>query len=183
MSETAKYLSKQELKRFFASIKSPRDRAIFHLSYFRGLRASEVGRLPMSALKLREKRLFIRRLKGSAAAEFLLSDNEVRYLKAYLAERGTSPGPIFLSRRGLGISRQQLDLLIKKYCAEAGIDRAKAHMHVLKHSIATHLLQSGVHLLHVQRLLGHKKLSSTEYYLHLTDNEVDEVAAQFYAGW
>jgi len=183
MSEAAKYLTKEELKRLFKVIKTPRDRAIFHVAYFRGLRASEVGKLQLASLKLGAKRLFVRRGKGSLAAEFLLSDIEVKLLRAWIKERGLDPGPIFLSNRGKGISRQQIYVLTSKYCDQAGIAKEKAHPHVLKHSLGTHLLQGGMPLLKVKHLLGHKKLSSTEHYLHLADNELDEAAAQFYDSW
>jgi integrase/recombinase XerD len=183
MAETAKYLTKHEVKRLFAAIKSPRDRAIFHVAYFRGLRASEIGKLQMAGLKMAQKRLFVRRLKGSIAAEFLLSDLEIKVLRPWLKLRGDDPGSIFTSNRGHGISRQQIFVLMRRYCALAGIDESKAHPHVLKHSIATHLLQNNMPLLQVKNSLGHCKLSSTEVYLHLADNELDDAASQFYAGW
>jgi integrase/recombinase XerD len=183
VTDTAKYLTKEEVKRLFKVIKSPRDRAIFAVSYFRGLRASEVGKLPLSGLKLNHKRLFVRRLKGSVAAEFLISDLEVKLLRAWLKQRGTDAGPIFLSNRGKGISRQQMFVLMRKYCGLAGIPEDKAHPHALKHSLGTHSLQSGMGLLQVKNILGHKKLSSTEHYLHLANNELDDAAAQFYSNW
>jgi integrase/recombinase XerD len=183
VTEAAKYLTKEEVKRLFKVIKSARDRAFFAVTYFRGLRASEVGKLQMSNLKLNQKRLFVRRLKGSVAAEFLLSDLEVKLLRAWLKDRGADPGPVFTSNRGKGISRQQVFVLMRKYCDAAGIDALKAHPHALKHSLGTHSLQSGMSLLQVKNLLGHKKLSSTEHYLHLANNELDEAAAQFYNNW
>jgi integrase/recombinase XerD len=183
MPEAAKYLTKEEVKRLFKVIRKPRDRAIFAVSYFRGLRASEIGKLQMSGLKLGTKRLFVRRLKGSIAAEFLLSDLEVKLLRAWIKERGEDPGPIFLSNRRKGIGRGQIYVLMQKYCQEAGISIDRAHPHVLKHSLGTHLLQGGMSLLKVKSALGHKKLSSTEHYLHLADNELDEAASEFYSKW
>jgi len=183
VSEAAKYLTKEEVKRLFKVIKSSRDRAIFAVTYFRGLRASEIGRLHTSALKLSQKRLFVRRLKGSIAAEFLLSDLEVKLLRAWMKERGDHAGVIFPSNRRKGISRQQIFVLMRKYCELAGVGTEKAHPHSLKHSLGTHALKSGMSLLQVKNLLGHKKLSSTEHYLHLADNELDDAAAQFHANW
>ena len=72
---------------------------------------------------------------------------------------------------------------MRKYCAAAGIPREKAHMHILKHSLATHLLQAGTDLYTVKKLLGHKKITSTEAYLHMSNAEVDQAARRFHENW
>jgi type 1 fimbriae regulatory protein FimB len=182
-AETIKYLTKDELGRLLKVIRDPRDRAIWVIAYFRGLRASEVGKLEMSHWKPDKQKLLVRRLKGSKSSEYLLSPQEIKALKAWLKVRGAKPGPIFPSRRGRGISRQMLDVLMRKYGAEANIPADKRHFHVLKHSIATHLVERGVEILQIQGWLGHRSINSTLEYAHLHDSARDELAERLYLDW
>ena len=164
-----KYLTPDEIARLFSVIASPRDRAIFRLAYHRGLRAGEIGRLQLADFRPREERLYVHRLKGSISGEYRLCDNELRALRAWLRLRGAAPGPLFLSRRGRGISQQMLDVLMKRYGALAAIPQAKRHMHALKHSCGTHLLERGESLEDVQDHLGHANIQNTLIYARFTN--------------
>lgn len=163
------YLTPDELDRLFAAIASPRDTAIFRLAYHRGLRASELGLLALDDLRPGQDRITVRRLKGSAGGEYHLCAAEVRALRAWLKVRGAEPGPLFPSNRGTGISQQMLDVLMKRYGAAAEIPLAKRHMHALKHSCATHLLERGESLEDVQDHLGHQDIKSTQVYAKFTN--------------
>lgn len=179
-----KHLTKKELSALFSVIKDPRDKAIFTVAYFRGLRASEVGMLKLSSYIKDKGKLRVIRLKKSMSGEFLLSPAEQKALKAWLKVRGPEPGPLFPSNRRRGISRKMLDVLMKKYAAEAGIPAGRKHrFHALKHSIATHLVERGVEVLQVKNWLGHRSINSTLEYTHLTDKARDELAERLYTDW
>lgn len=174
--ESFKYLEIQEIKRLFSVIKSKRDRAIFRVSYHRGLRAHEVGLLQMSDFNSRDGVLYVRRGKGSICRQHSLCDEELRCLRAWVKERGTQPGPLFPSRQGSkGITRVRLDQLMKEYCRLAGIAPDKAHMHALKHSCGTHLAERGESAAAIQHWLGHRDSGSTEIYLHFSARRRDEL--------
>src|SRR5579884_2282724 len=178
-----KFLTKEEVKGLFRVIKSPRDAAIFRIAYWRGLRASEIGMLRLSAFNREAGRLQLDRLKNSLGGDYLLNPDEVKALKAWIRKRGTNSGALFCSNRGCGISRQQLDKLIRHYGALAGIPEDKRHFHVLKHSIATHLREAGVDVLDIQRWLGHKNINSTLVYTHLSDTKRDQLSVKVFAEW
>lgn len=163
-----KYFTEQELESLFRAVDSVRDRAILRIAYHRGLRASEIGAIQLSDWLQRDDRIIIRRLKGSAGGEYHLTSNEVRALRAWLKVRGSDPGPLFLSREGRPISRQMLDVLMKRYGRKAGLDLGKCHMHALKHSCATHLLNRGESLEDAKDHLGHRSIKSTEVYAQFT---------------
>jgi site-specific recombinase XerC len=135
--ETPKCLTEAELESLFKAIKSPRDRAIFQITYHRGLRASEPGKLDLKDYRPAEGRLYVRRVKGSISARFRLTDVENTALRAWLRVRGLVPGPLFCSRNHRAISPSRLDQLMKQSCRLAGIPEEKAHMHALKHSCGT----------------------------------------------
>ena len=80
---------------------------------------------------------------------------------------------LFLNRRGDRLTRQGFWLILKGHAKRAGIT-AKITPHSLRHSFATHLLQGGAPLRHVQELLGHASISTTQVYTHLTSEHVRE---------
>src|ERR1700693_4527194 len=100
MKDQRKYLSEDELKRFLKGIDSVRDKAIFTICYWRGMRAAEPGKLKLSDWDRKAQRLFVHRGKGSVSGQALLSPAESRTLEAWLRIRGSAPGPLFASREG-----------------------------------------------------------------------------------
>jgi site-specific recombinase XerD len=175
---TIKYLTTEEIDRFFACIKDPRDRALFRIAYHRGLRASEIGKLQLADYRASVGRLYIARLKGSNAGEFRLTSVEQTSLRAWIRERGQAPGPLFPSRNRRAISRWRVAELMQRYCALAGIAPDKAHPHALKHSCATHLLEMESDITIVQDWLGHKDIRSTMEYAKITNRKRDEAASR-----
>ena len=179
-SETIKFLTLDETRRLFAGITDKRDKAIFLLAYRHGLRASEIGLLRVSDLDLKRLRVVLHRLKGSLSGEHPLQADEVRVLKAWLKNRDTDSPILFPSRRGLPISRQMLDVLMKSYGEEAAIPKDKRHFHVLKHSIATHLLDAGAELRFLQAWLGHSNIQNTVIYTALVSTSREAKARQYF---
>ena len=171
-SATIKYLTRYETIAFFETLdeaKAPaRDIAIFRLAYHRGLRASEIGKLQLTDVRIEEARLQVTRLKGSNSFDYPLSKIEVKALRSYLRVRGNKPGPLFLSRNGNGISRVRLHELMHHYSELAGIPPAKSHMHVWKHSCGTHLAEDGADLLDIKDHLGHRNVQNTMIYVEIT---------------
>jgi len=125
----------------------------------------------------------IHRLKGSRSGFHHLCREESRALRAWLKIRGTAPGPMFPSAERSPISRQMLDVLIKKYGAAAGIPKALRHFHILKHSCCTHLLAQGFHPDQVQDWVGHADIRNTMRYAHTTNARRGEMAAQLKDRW
>lgn len=167
-AETISFLTQDETKRLMSVISSKRDKAIFLLAYRHGLRASEVGLLRRSDFDDKQLRLSIHRLKGSLSGVHPLQADEVRILKSYLRTREDSLPYLFPSRKGAPISRAMLDVLIKGYGEKAKLPDDKRHFHVLKHSIATHLLDTGADIRFVQDWLGHANIQNTVIYAQIS---------------
>lgn len=167
-TETIKFLTFDETNRLFENITSKRDRAIFLLAYRHGLRASEIGLLQHSDVDLKTLRIMLHRKKGSLSGEHPLQADEVRVLKAYLKTRSDSLPYLFPSQKGSPISRAMLDVLIKGYGEKAKLPDDKRHFHVLKHSIATHLLDKGAELRFLQDWLGHANIQNTVIYAQIS---------------
>jgi integrase len=168
------YLTPEEIERFFRVVVPVRDRALFRLAYHRGLRASELGLFQLADYRANVGRLLVRRLKGSNSGEFLLTQVEQHALRAWIRQRGTAPGPLFLSRNHRPISRFRLDQLMKGYCQLAGIPKEKAHMHALKHSCGTHLSAREPDIVAIQDHLGHANIQNTMKYVQIASKRRDD---------
>jgi site-specific recombinase XerD len=181
-ADTITFLTQAEMHRLLDAIDSKRDYAIFLLAYRHGLRASEVGMLHTDDLNLKDYRLRINRLKKSLAGVHPLQPDEVKAIKSYLKERARSRAPaLFVSRNNTPISRRRLDELIKHYGERAGIPESKRHFHVLKHSIATHMLDAETDIRFVQDWIGHVSIGNTTIYAQLTSRRRDEGARKVFA--
>ena len=163
-TRTIKFLSLDELGRLFKAIDNKRDHALFLVAYRFGLRASEVGLLRIEDLDLKALRITVHRVKDSHGGTHPMQPDEVTAIKAYLKTRIDQSPILFPSRRGTPIARRTLDWLIKKYGTDAKLPETKRHFHVLKHSIATHLLDAGADLRWVQDRLGHANIQNTIVY-------------------
>jgi site-specific recombinase XerD len=146
-SKIVQFLTQAELKRLLAVVKDKRDRAIIKTAYRHGLRASEVGMLQKDDADLKQGRITIRRLKGSLGGVYPMSADTVKVIRAYLRTRDDHDSPyLFISNRGLPIDRRTLWKMMQTYARAAGLPEDKQQFHILKHSIATHLLDAGADL-------------------------------------
>lgn len=180
-TETIDYLTQDELKRLLNIIDSKRDRAIIYLAYTYGLRASEIGALTREDIDFTRLKIRVNRLKNSISSEYPLRPKVAQVLKAYLRTRKDSSPYLFLSKKGLPISRRGLDWLMKQYGEKAELHPDKQHFHVLKHSIATHMLDAGADIMFVKDWLGHKNIQNTLIYAQLTNRTRDEQARRILA--
>jgi len=163
-----------------AKERGPREHAMLLTAYAHGLRASEVVSLKLADIDMRAATVNIERRKNSLSSvqplhvhrgEPLL--DELKVLKTYLAERkDDGSGFLFLSQKGGAMSRQHFHVLFRSLGEEAGIPAEKRHPHVLKHSVASHLIQANTNLAIVQRQLGHRSISSTMAYVGVSDEQV-----------
>jgi integrase/recombinase XerD len=163
-----------------------RDRALVELLYATGCRVSEVSNLAMPDVHLDER--YCKCLgKGSKQRLVPLGKRAVAAIQEYLdQERGelaaharTSPAWLLLSRRGQRLRREAIWELVKKYAARAGLP-ASISPHTLRHSFATHLLGGGADLRHVQELLGHASIATTQIYTHVEQSRLKRVHNQFH---
>ncbi|HZA24560.1 MAG TPA: site-specific tyrosine recombinase XerD [Dehalococcoidia bacterium] len=158
---------------------SQRDATILELLYATGLRVSELVSLNVQDIDLQES--YVRCWgKGSRERIAYLYPKALAELKEYLAGARVAllgarknEQALFVNHRGERLTRQWVWNILKSYSKKAGIDE-RITPHTLRHSFATHLLQNGASLRHVQELLGHSSISTTQVYTHLTDSHLRE---------
>ena len=153
-----------------------RDYAMLELMYACGLRVSELVGLDLGDVDLDSGTV---RCFGKGAKERVvpLHDTAVSAIDLYLV-RGRSElasprsgDALFLNRKGQRLTRQGFWLRLQRCATAAGIE-TRITPHMLRHSFATHLLHGGASLRHVQELLGHASISTTQIYTHLTSEHV-----------
>lgn len=164
-----RYLTQDELRRFFAVIMDVRNRALFTLIYHHGLRVGEVALLRRGDVDLARQRIIVWRLKHGAWSAQPLFAVTAESLARHLATIPADPdGPLFPGQGG-SLRKRQIQALFAGYRDRAGLP-CHYTCHSLRHSIATHLLDAGASLEAVQDRLGHQSIRSTSVYARITDH-------------
>jgi integrase/recombinase XerC len=159
-----------------------RDRAMLELFYAAGIRLSELTGLNLADLDL-DRRLI--RVRGKGDKERMVPINErcARMLEAVIEERkefkpsvldDDAQEALFLSKAGRRISARRVSQVVEKWVKATGLAR-HVSPHSLRHSFATHLLDSGMPIRSIQELLGHESLSTTQKYTHTSLTELIKV--------
>ena len=162
-----------------------RNKAIIEIMYACGLRVSEVTSLKISNIYVEDE--FIRIFgKGDKERLIPISPSTIKTLYLYIdgERKSLNINPkhsdtLFINRRGSGLSRQMIFLIIKDLAEKAGIKK-NIGPHTIRHSFATHLLEGGADLRAVQQMLGHSSISTTEIYTHISDQYLREVITLFH---
>ncbi|MGR9085872.1 MAG: tyrosine recombinase XerC [Gammaproteobacteria bacterium] len=147
-----------------------RDLAMFELFYSSGLRLSELAALDLPDLDLPDHSLVVHSGKGGKTRILPIGSKAVDAIESWLQHRGAmatgSQSAVFVSIRGTRLSRRGIQLRLSQWCLKKGI-ASHVHPHMLRHSFASHLLESSQDLRAVQELLGHSNISTTQIYTHL----------------
>jgi integrase/recombinase XerC len=147
-----------------------RDRALLELLYASGLRVSECCGLDLADL---ERTQGLVRVFGKGGRERVVpvGDAALDALEAWVAVRGPAPGPLFRNARGARLDPRSARRIVRREARAAGITR-RVSPHTLRHSFATHLLGEGADLRAIQELLGHRRLSTTQRYTHVSPEQL-----------
>jgi integrase/recombinase XerD len=174
--ETTKtILSKEEIKALYKACGNDytgiRDRAILSIFYGCGLRRSEGINLDVKDIMLKEKLIFVRAGKGNRERYVPMAETIKVDLENYICQarrNDSTETALFLSIRAKRMCGTAMINRVQRLADTAKINKTIG-LHCLRHSIATHLLQSGMALEEVSRFLGHSSLESTQIYTHLAN--------------
>ncbi len=151
------------------SVLEVRDVAMFELFYSSGLRLSELVDLNLSDLDLNDKSLRVQSGKGGKARILPIGSKAILAIQNWLTHRvarSENEQAVFLSQRGGRLCQRSVQYRLAQWCIKKGVAQ-HVHPHALRHSFASHLLQSSQDLRAVQELLGHTSISTTQIYTHL----------------
>lgn len=172
-------LARTQVARLINATSNIKHRTLLMTAYGSGLRVSELVRLLPKDIQSERGLIFVRQGKGKKDRFTLLSKNLVvalrRYYKAEFCDRNRSSPWLFAGRNLENhYSARSAQEVFDSAKARAGIKHVKG-IHCLRHSFATHLLESGVDLVSIQRLMGHSSLETTAIYLHVTEKHTQGI--------
>ena len=194
-SRSLKFLDRDQLERLLgqpdvSTERGIRDKTLMEMLFSTGLRVSELCKLNRDQINL-ERREFGVIGKGGRARVVFLSDRAAIWLEKYLAKRTDQFKPLFIRYAGnqeptingekMRLTPRSVQRIFDKYVRKARLP-VKATPHVLRHSFATDLLMNGADLRSVQELLGHKNVSTTQIYTHVTNAQLKNVHKAFHSG-
>lgn len=173
-----------------SNIAGLRDRAILETLFSTGMRISELSSLDKEQLKIKPctKDLEISIVgKGGRARTIYFSERTIEILKQYFNERHDKEKALFISYKGPKklaggrLGNRSVESIVKKYAIISGAPNTTTP-HVLRHSFATDLLNSGVDIRMVQEFLGHRSISTTQIYTHVTSKKLRDIHRKFHSG-
>ncbi len=183
-------LTPREAKRIIETVDTThvrgyRARTILEVLYATGIRSSELINLRLTDVNLDDELLRINGGKGGHDRIVPLSATACRFLETYVKgirprlAKSVTQDQLFLSSTGKAMHKDSINLLIKLHTRKAGL---KKHVtcHVWRHTCATHLVQNNANLRHVQEMLGHRSLTTTERYLQLTVTDLKQAHRKFH---
>lgn len=193
-SRSLKFLDREQIDRLLnmPTISTPsgaRDKAILETLFSTGLRVSELVKLNRDSINL-DRREFGVIGKGGKARVVFLSSGACHWIERYLAERTDTYKPLFIRYGGrtadpakngddLRLTVRSVQRAVEKYAKKAKLP-IKITPHGLRHSFATDLLSAGADLRAIQEMLGHKNISTTQIYTHVTNPQLRQIHEKFH---
>jgi len=185
-------LSNSEIKQLMngpdiQSNRGYRNRIILEVLYDTGIRRAEVANIKLHDLDLDGGYIHIRSGKGDKDRVVPLSSRVCNLIKSYLVTvrptffTGQDEGFFILNRWGRQMNVMGIWAVVKRCANQAGLKK-NITTHTFRHTCATHMLKYGAPIRHVQELLGHESLETTQLYTHVTINDLKEVHAKYHPG-
>ena len=190
-----KFLTLEQIKKLLAAPNTKnttglRDKAILETLFSTGLRVAELVSLNREQIKITPTTKDLEVVivgKGNRPRPVYFSERAIQWLRKYLATRKDKEKALFISYKGpkkaqkKRLSSRSVENIVKKYAIVAGVPIFTSP-HTIRHSFATDLLMQGVDLREVQEFLGHKNISTTQVYTHITNKKLRDLHRQFHSG-
>lgn len=193
-SRSLKFLNREQLLRLLAqpdieTAQGLRDKAMLELLFSTGLRVSELTKLNRDQIDFQSREIGIIG-KGGRPRVVFVSDEAVGWLRKYLGYREDKYKPLFVrysgkrvgkgqGEEGIRLSARSVQRAVEKYVKKARLP-IKITPHGIRHTFATDLLTAGADLRAIQEMLGHKNVSTTQIYTHVTNPQLKEIHKKFH---
>jgi site-specific recombinase XerD len=170
------YFTQEELASMINYLSNVKHKLLISIGYCGGLRRSELQNLRLEDIDVKKNRLFIRRAKGRKDRYTVLSNNIKGILADYFKEYHPKVYLFESNKPGIKYSTTSMANVLKNTAKAVGIQR-RVHLHMLRHSFATHLLEDGKDITYVQQLLGHADIKTTQKYTHIVNDAIETVTS------
>ena len=165
-------LSRDEVKRMIYGTRNIKHRLVLMFLYYAGMRLNEVRSIRWEDIDFERELIHIKIAKGEKERVVFLHPELRKTLEFYGVK---NRGYVFISQRGKKYSAKSIQLIVKHAARREKIKK-NVTPHALRHSFATHLLESGADIRYIQQLLGHKYLKTTQIYTHVAMKDIKNLA-------
>ena len=165
-----------------------RDRAMLELLYSTGIRRLELTQLKLCDVNFERETLAIRQGKGRKDRMLPIGERATHWLEHYLNNARphlaakTSEDTFFITSYGEAFNPDVLSRLVGKYIRQADVTRTSGSCHLMRHTMATRMLENGADIRFIQQMLGHAKLDTTEIYTQVSIQQLQKVHAMTHPG-
>lgn len=168
-------LTRQEIIKIINVASNIKHKLLLSLLYGSGLRVSEVVKIKISHLNLTDQSLLVKDSKGAKDRYTLLSGISIKFLNIYLPQLPSGQKYLFTGQSGQShLSQRSAQKIFEQAIVKSGF-KTEASCHSLRHSFATHLLEKGVDIRYIQKLLGHQNIKTTEIYTQVAKNFYENI--------
>ena len=165
-------LSKEEISKMIISTNNLKHKLVIMFLYYAGLRLDEARNLNWQDIDFDREIIHLKTAKGDKERVIFLHKKLIDVLRMYGVKE---KGPIFVSQKEEKYNKRTIQQIIKSASKKVGIKK-NVTPHTLRHSFATHLLESGADIRYIQQLLGHKDLKTTQIYTHVANKDIKKLA-------
>ena len=166
-------LNKKELQNILGGLNNIKHKCIMSLIFSGGLRREELLNLKVKDIDIERKIIFVRKGKGGKDRITILAETTMNYLKEYLKKYNPKYW-LFEGLEGGRYSSVSVWKIFNRLKIKYGINK-KGNVHLLRHTFATYLLESGTDIRYIQKLLGHSSVKTTQTYTHVANHELAKI--------
>lgn len=173
---TRKALTQSQIKRLYQSTETHQERALLALAYGCGLRAAELENLNLEDVKLHERIVIVKKGKGNKRRVIPINHKVAKDLQNYLDHERPiwiKSEAFMLHSKGGRMKYYTWNKYLKRIAERANEEEVTTH--ILRHSIATHLIEQGVEVQQVRKFLGHSQLETTQVYTHIRRRQLQQL--------
>ncbi|MBI2653581.1 tyrosine-type recombinase/integrase [Candidatus Woesearchaeota archaeon] len=165
-------LNKDEVNKLFESTLNIKHRLVLMFFYYSGIRANEIVNLKWEDIDFQRGTIHLKTAKGDKERIVFFHEKLKSFIEYFNLKKD---GYVFLSNFGKKYDKRTVQTIVKKAARKAAIGK-KVTPHILRHSFATHLLEAGADIRHIQKLLGHSNLQTTQIYTHVANKDIKKLA-------
>lgn len=165
-------LGKEDIAKMFESTLNIRHRLVLMFLYYTGIRLNEIVNLKWEDIDFNRETIHLKVAKGEKERVIFFHQNLKKFIE-YFNVKGK--GYVFMSNLGKKYDKRTIQLIVRNAAVKARIGK-RITPHTLRHSFATHLLEAGADIRHIQKLLGHSNLQTTQIYTHVANKDIKNLA-------
>jgi len=165
-------LNKNEVNKMLESTLNLKHRMVLMFLYYTGIRLNEIVNLKWEDIDFQRNVIHLKIAKGEKERVIFFHDKLKNFIEYFNFKK---EGIVFVSNHGGKYGKRTIQAIVGSAAKRAGISKSITP-HVLRHSFATHLLEAGADIRHIQKLLGHASLQTTQIYTHVANKDIKKLA-------